>query len=62
MNGGTCTDRSGYNFSCSCPFPYSGQRCQGNMLSRLMMMIMMMTATVNCDDASHQEQDAAIFM
>ena len=56
MNGGTCTDRSGYNFSCSCPQPYFGQRCQGNTLSHLRMMIMMVTAIVNYNDVSHLEQ------
>ena len=56
MNGGTCTDHSGYNFSCSCPYPYFGQRCQGNTLSRLRMMIMMVTAIVNYNDVSYQEQ------
>ena len=28
MNGGTCRDGT-HNFTCSCPSPYYGQRCQG---------------------------------
>ena len=28
MNGGTCRDGD-HNFTCSCPSPYYGQRCQG---------------------------------
>ena len=34
LNGGTCTDGV-YNFTCSCPSPYFGDKCQGHALSFL---------------------------
>ena len=34
LNGGTCTDGVN-NFTCSCPSPYFGDKCQGHALSFL---------------------------
>ena len=39
LNGGTCNDGVN-NFTCSCPSPYFGHRCQGDMIPKIEFLLL----------------------